>query len=257
VTQAHRISITDADRAVLGPLAEHRILIVPQLALLLGLSEDTVSRRLKRLRDAGHVHYGPVFDRAPWPARITGPGLRAIGRPVNPPRERLQEHRHDVGVGWLWLAARAGAFGAAERILTDRGMRSADAARSTGDAGEPYGIGLGTFGPHGQRQRHYPDLMIDTAGGHRVAVELELTQKSAERMRRIMTAYATDSRIDAVLYVVPSRRLAELVTESARRAGVADIVHVKRLAPDGIAGAEPGSKQRTRARAPVARGAER
>ena len=46
---ASEISLTEADLSVLGPLAEHRILIVPQVALLLGVSDRTAARRLKRL----------------------------------------------------------------------------------------------------------------------------------------------------------------------------------------------------------------
>jgi hypothetical protein len=79
--------------------------------------------------------------------------------------------------------------------------------------------------------------MLDTSAGHRVAVELELTAKSARRMTRIMTAYASDASVDAVLYLVPTRALAQLVSDAARRAGISDLVHVQRIAPDGIAGA--------------------
>ena len=74
-----------------------------------------------------------------------------------------------------------------------------------------YGVGLGLLGSHGQPQRHYPDLMLDTRGGHRVAVELELTAKSARRMARIMTGYASDASVDAVLYLVPTRAIAQVV----------------------------------------------
>jgi uncharacterized protein YceH (UPF0502 family) len=82
--------------------------------------------------------------------------------------------------------------------------------------------------------------MVDTAGGHRVAVELELTAKSAGRMTRIMNAYASDARVDHVLYVVANRSIGARVSESARRAGIPERVHVQLLAADGIAGAEIG-----------------
>ena len=45
--------------------------------------------------------------------------------------------------------------------------------------GRPSGIGLGLAGPRGGQKLHYPDLILETSGGKRVAVELELTPKSA------------------------------------------------------------------------------
>jgi hypothetical protein len=247
-------SITEADRSVLGPLAEHRILIVPQVAVLLGISEGAATRRLQRLHSAGLVRYQRMFHGLPAHARITSRGLDAIEHTHRAPNENLREYRHDVGVGWLWLAAGSGAFGEVTHIASDRGMRARDASE---DRSDTYGVGLGMLGSHGRPQRHYPDLMLDLTSGHRVAVELELTQKSARRMSRIMTAYASDARIDAVLYLVPNQRLATIVTDAARRAGIADIVHVQRLAPDAIAGAPAGASERGPARTAIPRGAQR
>ncbi len=70
--------------------------------------------------------------------------------------------------------------------------------------------------------------MLDMASGHRVAVELELTAKSSGRMSRIMSAYASDSRIDHVLYLVANRSIAARVQQSAHRAGIPERVHVQR-----------------------------
>ncbi|HEX3802687.1 MAG TPA: hypothetical protein VHV75_07610 [Solirubrobacteraceae bacterium] len=251
------ISITEADRSVLGPLAEHRILIVSQVASLLGVSEGAASRRLQRLKGAGLVHYERVFHGAPAAARITSRGLHAIEHSLRTPNENLHEYRHDVGVGWLWLAARAGAFGAVSHVAADREMRAADGSADAEGRPATYGVGLGMIGSRGRPQRHYPDLILDMTSGHEVAVELELTQKSSRRMARIMTAYASDARVDAVLYLVPNRAIAELVSDAARRAGIADMVHVQRIAPDGIAGSQPRSAQRTQRQALVAREAER
>ena len=237
MTRAREITITDADLSVLGPLAEHRILIAPQVASLLGVSEDTAARRLSRLREAGLAHHERIFDGHPSAAWITSRGLGAIESRLPRPRLDLRGYRHDVGVGWLWLAAGGGAFGELVEVAADRRMRAQDTASLR--AGDPvrYGVGLGLLGPRGRPQHHYPDLVVTQRSGHRVAVELELTAKSPGRMTRIMTAYASDSNIDAVIYVVQNRAIAQLVSDAARRAGIADIVHIRRLASDGIAGA--------------------
>jgi hypothetical protein len=246
MTRALGISITDADRSVLGPLAKHRILIVPQVALLLGVNRDTATRRLARLQSAGLVRHEHIFHRAPAAVWITRSGLDVLEHRLPPPRLDLRGYRHDVGVGWLWLAARTGKFGELKGLVADREMRAAD-ARAAGVGGPvKYGVGLGLLGSHGQPQHHYPDLMLDTSGGHRVAVELELTAKSARRMARIMTGYASDGSVDAVLYLVPTMALARLVSDAARRAGISDLVHVQRIATDGIVGASAASLRTTR-----------
>jgi hypothetical protein len=255
MTRVLGISITDADRSVLGPLAEHRILIVPQIALLLGVSQGTAAKRLARLQSAGLVHYERIFDGAPAATWITRRGLDAIEHRLPQPRLDLRGYRHDVGVGWLWLTARAGGFGELTGLVADRAMRATDARAAAAGTPVQYGVGLGLRGSHGQPQRHYPDLMLDTRGGHRVAVELELTAKSARRMARIMTGYASDASVDAVLYLVPSRALAQVVSDAARRAGISDLVHVQRLAPDGIPGASPANRRS--ARRSTSRGPER
>lgn len=238
MTRAHDTSPTERDTSVLGPLAEHRFLIVPQVALLLGVTERTAVRRLRQLEQERTILLGPVFHGLPWAASIQRRGLRALGSPLKPPQLNLNEYRHDVGVGWLWLAARAGRFGALDGIATDRHMQAEDLRASANGCAPPWGVGLGICGSNGRPKRHYPDLMLDTVSGHRQAIELELTAKSARRLSRIMTAYASDASVDHVLYLAGSRLIAKRLLEAAQGAGISERVHVQLLAPDGIMGAE-------------------
>ena len=255
MTRAEKPTLSDRDASVLGPLAEHRFLIVPQVAVLLGVTERTAVTRLRALAADRLIHFDPVFHSVPWAATIQARGLRALDSALRtPPRLNYNEYRHDVGVGWLWLAARAGSLGAAKAITTERRMQSQDAAAPSGRAAK-WGVGIGTLGSHGQPRRHYPDLMLDLTSGYRVAVELELTSKSSARMAGIMNAYASDASVDHVLYVAANRAIAGRVLESARRAGISQRVHVQLLAHDGIAGAELGRGRtaginRARARTP-------
>ena len=250
MTPTHDDSLTERDASVLGPLAEHRILIVPQVAALLGVGERAALARLKALEQARLTRFHTIFRGLPWAAAITSPGLRALGSPLQAPRLNLNEYRHDVGVGWLWLAARAGSFGEAGSITTDRRMQAEDLTARAAGRLPRWGVGVGLLGSHGQPQRHYPDLMLDLASGHPLAVELELTAKSSGRMTRIMRAYASDSGVDHVLYVAANRSIATRVRESARRAGIPERVHVQLLAPDGIVGAQIG-RLRSVGRAPA------
>ena len=84
-------------------------------------------------------------------------------------------------------------------------------------------------GRGGRPRLHYPDLLLVTDTGHRVAFELELTLKAPRRRERILAAYAADKRIDAVIYLVdhPARRRA--MQESVRRVGIADRVRVEQV----------------------------
>jgi hypothetical protein len=244
MTRVDHISLTEREASVLGPLAEHRILIVPQVALLLGVSDSTALRRLSQLENERLLELQRIFKGVPAAATIRSRGLRALGSSLKPPQLNFNEYRHDVGVGWLWLAARAGSFGELRGLTTDRRMQAEDAAALAAGRGSRWGVGVGLLGSHGQPQRHYPDLTLDMASGHRVAIELELTAKSSRRLNRIMIGYASDASIDSVLYLAANRSIATRVQESARRAGIPERVHVQLLAPDGIAGAEVGRVRR-------------
>jgi len=244
--------ITQRDRELLGMLAEHRVMVTPQIAAGLGVADATAAERLRDLRELQLLGYEPIFRDQPSAAWITRRGLDAIESRLPAPSVDLKGYRHDIGVGWMWLAAQRGSFGPVSAIVSEREMHSHD-LRSDRTA-ERYGSALGGLDSRGQMTRHYPDLLVTTTAGHRVALELELTAKSARRLDTIMRGYAGDGRIDGVLYLVPTPSLERLVTAAVVRAGMTDLVRVERLASPLIEGApDPGGR-----RAPAAaRGARR
>ncbi len=252
------LRLSDRDLELLRALAEQRIAVMAQAAHWLGVSESTAATRVRRLRDAGLIESRRLFERGSPMVRITGAGLRRIGSALGRPGQKLDEYRHDVGVGWVWTAARDGTFGEMAAIHSERAMRSHDTRlerMTPGDRlGEPddalRGVGVGAWRPDGRPERHYPDLLLESRAGHRIAVELELSSKGRRRLDRVMDAYASDARIDAVLYVVADPRLAEHVCAAATRAGIADMVHVRRIVGAEIGGvASEPARERTRSRA--------
>jgi hypothetical protein len=249
--------ITERDREVLGMLAEHRVVVTPQIAAGLGVADATAAERLRGLRELQLIGYEAIFRDQPSAAWITRHGLSAIGSRLPVPSVDLKGYRHDVGVGWVWLAAQREAFGPLSTIVSEREMRSHD-LRSDRTA-EPYGCALGGLDSRAQMTRHYPDLLLTTSAGQRVALELELTAKTARRLDAIMRGYAGDGRIDSVLYLVPTPALERLVTAAVVRAGISDLVRVERLASPLIEGAPDAGGRRAPAavRGPgwVARGA--
>jgi hypothetical protein len=243
-----RVQLTDTDRLVLAFAAEHRFVLAAQVAALLGASEAAAAARLRRLGRAGHLRRARELHRGPVWHQITRAGLRAIDSALPAPRGfDLATHRHDVGLGWLMLAARAGRFGRVARIISEREMRSHDGR--AGEPGQRYGVRLRGAGPGGGDRLHYPDMVIVTETGHRVAFELELTTKEPERRRRILNAYAADHRIDAVVYLVDRPATRRAIERSVARLGLRELVAVRQVSVwDGMP-ASSGAHAVDRARA--------
>ena len=226
--------ITGRDRLLLEFIAEHRLVLSNHVQALLGVSAKTASRRLRALQQAGLVERETLFHRYPAHYRIQRRGLELIGSRLGLPRRGLNV-AHDVGVAWLWLAAQRGAFGPMADVVSERTMRSRDgteahATRVTGRSEhEPFGVRLSGQGPRGRPRLHYPDLLLVDGEGRRIAVELELSSKGRSRRHQIIGGYASDRRIDAVLYLVTDQRIAREVQAAARRFGSERTVIVQRV----------------------------
>jgi hypothetical protein len=227
------VRITDRDRELLAFAAEHRLVLGEHLEVLLGVSGRVALARLRALTRAGFLVRRAVFERGPAWHQVTRPGLAVIGSTLPTPREDLRSHDHDVGVAWLWLAARDGAFGPLEEVLAERRMRSRDAGRDP--QAEPFGVRLGGAGPRGGERLHYPDLLLRTADGGRLALELELSPKGRARLETILAGYGADRRIDRVVYLVENRGLARKIASAARQVGVSDVVFIQPVRRPGAA----------------------
>lgn len=222
------MQITERDRRMLAFAAEHRFVLGAHIAMLLGISTPAASARLRGLRDAGYLNDGRPFQDEPPHYQATTAGLRAISSDLRCPRKvDLSLYRHDAGLAWLTVAAERGMFGPLQQIVPERQMRSQDGRASDGE--EPFGVRVGDVGRDGRPRLHYPDLVVVTDTGHRVAFELELTLKGPRRRERILAAYAADQRIDAVIYLVDHPAHRRAMQESARRVGIADRVRIEQV----------------------------
>jgi hypothetical protein len=235
---------------VLAFAAEHRLVVATQIQLLLGVSAQAAYRRLHALRRAGCLRFarrlaGPGFY------QIDRPGLAAIGSPLSRPRDvELAFYQHDLGLGWLWLAAERGAFGRLDEIISERRMRAHDGRLQTGS--EPLGTRFPGVGPRGGQRLHYPDLLLCCSTGHRVALELELTPKARVRREQILGAYALDPRIDRVLYLVCDRAIASAIERSAAAVGVSSLIRVQPVSFQPSPGPADGTGRRAE-RSPTGR----
>lgn len=195
---------------------------------LLGISARAAARRLRVLADSGFMRSDRQLAGRGW-YQIDRDGLAAIGSSLSRPRDvDLASYEHDIGLAWLWLAADRGALGATRAIVSERQMRSADRRAERFSA--PYGVRVPGAGPRGGERRHYPDLLLETGSGHRVAVELELSSKSPRRREEILGGYAIDARFDAVLYLVDRPEVGRAIERSVAVLGLSDLIHVQRVA---------------------------
>lgn len=235
--------ITPRDRDLLRFAAEHRTFLADHVRALLDISAGAADKLLVELHDAGLLERREVYaHQAPlhW---ITREGLAAVDSPLKRPAFTASCHEHDVGVAFLWLAAHDGTFGPVDAVLSERSLRSSDARREAGEP--PLAVRVGGFGRAGRERLHYPDLLLLDPQGRRIGLELELTDKGPTRRQRILSAYAADPRIDAVVYLVKSRRLGRSIAASAARMGIDDRVYVQLVRLSVSApGREPGPVRR-------------
>lgn len=231
--------------------AEHRFVLADHLARLLAISRDAASTRMRALRAAGYLVDAQPLREEPPLYQVTTAALRAIRSDLPRPRTvDLSTYRHDAGLAWLAVAAERGIFGPLSEIVSERRMRSED--RRGDERAETHGVRLGSVGRDGRQRLHYPDLVVTTATGHRVAFELELSTKEPRRREQILAAYSADPRIDAVVYLAdhPSRRRA--LQESVRRVGISDRVRVEQVGLGHDAQRAAGGTARAARRPPAA-----
>ena len=241
------LELTERDRDLLRFVAAHRFVRADHVQVFLRSSARAAYARLRALRRAGLLSRDVVFHRTPATHQITRDDLAAIGSSLPAPKRDLRAYAHDVGAAWLWLAARDGAFGQLREVIPERELRSRDGPGRRSEP--PLAVQLGGVGPGGQERLHYPDLLLVTPEGHRVAVELELSGKGQARRERILEGYACDPNIDVVLYLVKDSRVGAAIEASARRLDIAPMVHVQRVTmpdPTRQAGSErTAERQRT------------
>jgi hypothetical protein len=238
--------VTERDLELLTFVADHRLVLAAHAQAFLGVSAAAASARLRALSRAGYLTQNTVFHRQPACYQVMRKGLALIDSHLPSPRIDLRCYEHDVGVAWLWLAARNGTWGQMNEVISEREMRSRDATRK--GTADPLGVRLGGVGARGRERLHYPDLLLVTEDGRRIALELELSRKGETRREKILSGYGADPRVDAVLYLVDKPGVARSVITSARRLGISSRVHVQPVRWSGSASRAGAAIEAQRAR---------
>lgn len=184
----------DREREVLEFAAVHQLVSGRQVAALLGERAGEADELLAGLTSGGLLVRDRIGrDEASF--RISRAGLRAVGSRRSPPGFEWH-NRTAVGAAWLWLHARGGTLGAADRVLSELEMRAEDHA---GGAGAPCFVEPHEFG--GRPGVHYPDLVM-MLGSDRRPVELLLALPARRQLEAVLRAYAADVRVRDVICVV-------------------------------------------------------
>jgi hypothetical protein len=213
--------ISEWDLEILGFVARLGIGPADAVAYWAGTGRSVTYRREARWRDYGLVRVHPPIGDSNRLLVCTREGLRATGREdLSVPRISIGRVPHAVEVAWL--AARREQAGQA--ILTEREALAIERAR-----GEPiYSVDVG-----GGR-RHWPDLVLREGP---VAVEVELSTKSARRLDALLSAaqlavflgqYAEIRYLCAPHAIGAVRRAIERTSASAQ-------ISVERLGPRAAA----------------------
>jgi hypothetical protein len=211
---------------MLSFMAEHRMVLDHQIAVLLDQPLAAVDRRLDALQQTAYLTSERVFQRTRF-CRIRKRGLEVVGSALRAPQDTPGAYRHDAGVAWLWLLAHRGRFGPLAEVIGERRLRSEDVAAP----GRPYSIRLGGYDSKGKPNRHYPDLLLVDPQGRRVALELELSTKEVPRREAILAGYGAERRLEGVVYFVERAPVGRAIKASAAAVGVSDFVHVRNVPP--------------------------
>jgi DNA-binding MarR family transcriptional regulator len=221
------LRVEDRSQGVLAFIAEHDVVVLGQVQKLLDGDEDSVQRLLAALVEEGLLRSERLTAGGSIVCRITPKGLESIASELPAPAIQPERFRHALGVVWLWLAARDGVFGEAERVLSHRRMKQLDKARDPASTEVPFGVLVEISGqPPAWR---YPDLMLVLRQG-RVPVHLELTLRPREELEALLPAYV--ERSAAVLFMVDDLRVGTHLQAAKAELGLSDFVHVQRVAPN-------------------------
>lgn len=201
---SHGVQITERDLEVLAWIADQYAVRTDVICWLLGegraLSDSRTRAIVARWQRAGLVDSRRFFAGAPnvvWPTRA-GTNLVRPGWRSRPPNLALLAHHHTVSQVRLAIERRGhGTDWVSERVLYKE--------RATPDA-------------------HVADGTFLSSRGPVTAVEVELTLKSADRLRDIVRDLTLDH--EAVLYVVGTATIGRAVEAAARSVGGADRIHV-------------------------------
>lgn len=191
---------TDRDRRLLFWINGHGFATVEQIARWMKVTPAFSYSRVKKLINAGFLNRQRILHNSKRIHTISKQGKQAIGDEL-PIQKKLNlgSYIHDVKLIDLSLDlidAHGGSFMPERRIRQLKGLS-----------------GVGSVG-------HIPDGILELETENKIAIELELTVKSKERLSKIMNEYAANLEFKEIWYFVEEDMVKSAISKAAEKAGV-------------------------------------
>lgn len=202
------VRITSRDLEIVGWLGRVRFASRDQVARRFGLGRSQCFHRLAQLRKAGFLDERALIV-GPVPSIVfaTRRGLSAAGSPLSAADLDGRSFRHDSALVDLTIDyEQTGA-----QVLTDS---------------EPERYAVEALGPNARRRQQFPDLIVES-DGRRLAVELEVAEKTISRLRGILSAYRGASQVDSVLYLTTTQVVVTRIDRLIAELGMGDLAEVR------------------------------
>jgi hypothetical protein len=216
-TRSDRISPRDLE--VLGFIARYGVVPRSAVSAWAETARTVTIVRESRLRRAGLIRVERGFGRVGPLAVATRAGLRACGlAELSPPRLSAAALSHDTVVASVGaLLERDGVRLLSEREICARERAAGEAVLSA---------------PLSRGRSHRADLVeLDTDGSPRLAIEVELSTKGAERLDQLLRAWrdaVLAGRLGGVRYLCSPRTLDPLA-RAIERTATERVVEVRAL----------------------------
>lgn len=224
--RARPIRLTDRDRELLRFIAGQRFILAAHAQAFLDAPRVVTYRRLLALVDAGLLSYRRIFHAEPGCYQITNGGLAVIDSPLPKAKIDLRTYRHDVGATWLWTHSQHHRYGPAERVFSERELRSLDERLDHELGTERFGVETGGYDRAGRPALHHPDVLVLASDERGVALELELSVKARSRLESILLGYAHCPRVHRVVYVTDSGAVNRVLRDTVASFGLDGVVQV-------------------------------
>lgn len=193
----------------LGWIARVGMTPIEPVALVMGWSLRRAFDHVARLDDAGLVRRVPMTRGDGSMIVVTREGAGAGGQSALGAPRTVSPTTWAHGVGTAWAAAWCEVAG--RSWLSERELRLD--SRWDGEIAFTAAGGLA-------RRRHRPDLgALNPKGGPPIAIEVELQQKSAERLRAILAMYddrIRSSTLSGLVYVTGTEKVEKAVRSAAK-----------------------------------------
>ena len=208
-----RYRLTERDLELVRWLGRVKLARAEQVALRFSMARSKTYARLQALCAEGLVR---SERRVPGACVFlaTRAGLALCGLPLGEARMSLATLNHDLAVAEA--CAQIELNGEDLIVVGEREMRQQ--LQAEGDC--PFRTRVRETAK-GRAGYHWPDLVAHRDRGAFVAVEVELSQKRADRTKAILSAYSSHGEaLAAVLYLTPEPRFAKRLAKLADQQGL-------------------------------------